>query len=342
MGCCEGCGTVILVLINFLFSLIGVVLLVVSCLVRFGTDAVDTYLQDAYDAFQTALKDAGADADISDLDIGDVIGDASLAFIVIGAFFFILGICGCIGASCKIKCLLVTYAVVLIVIFIAEVVFVVLLFTIKSTLDGWISNPLVDTLEQSYTGTNGTDAFTLTINFVMHRFECCGIKSYKEFQNATKWKSSVGKTLEVPAICCTNGTICTTNPTKDNSYINTGCYDAVNEWLTDNSSILIGVGAGVAGIQLILIIFSMVICCQERKDDYYKDYNDDDIPIQPYRESRDQFGQHNPTYTEEHKYGPRSPTAQYNDRIRPEPYQGRTDQYTGPPDGYGYKDPYRR
>lgn len=78
-----------------------------GCLVRFGSDAVDSYLQDAYDAFQKALEEAGADTNLSDLDIGDVVGDAALAFIVIGAFFFVLGIFGCIGAVCKVKCLLV-------------------------------------------------------------------------------------------------------------------------------------------------------------------------------------------------------------------------------------------
>ena len=78
-------------------------------MVRFGSDLLDSYLQDAYRAFQKALEEAAADdnVDLSDLDIGDIAGDASVAFIVIGAFFFILGIFGCIGAVCKVKFLLI-------------------------------------------------------------------------------------------------------------------------------------------------------------------------------------------------------------------------------------------
>lgn len=96
-----------------MLQLIGIVLLVVACLVRFGSDFLDSYLQDAYSAFQKALEEAAHDKDIniSDLDIGDIAGDASLAFIVIGAFFFVLGIFGCIGAVCKVKFLLIVVSI---------------------------------------------------------------------------------------------------------------------------------------------------------------------------------------------------------------------------------------
>ncbi|XP_045208026.1 tetraspanin-1-like [Mercenaria mercenaria] len=355
MGCCEGCGQILLVLINLLFSLIGIALLVVACLVRFGSDLLDSYLQDAYSAFQKALEDAASDnnINISDLDIGDIAGDASLAFIVIGAFFFILGIFGCIGAVCKVKFLLIVYTIVLMTIFIAELVFVILLFTIKSTLDGWIRSPLITKLQDDYTGINGNDTFTLTMNFVMHEFECCGIDNYKEFNNSKRWKRTIDQTI--PFICCKNSsdTQCVSNPSENNSFIDQGCYEAVNNWLTDHSSVLIGVGTSVAAIQLLLIIFSLVICCQSRKDDDDKNSYSDDIAIQPYREPEG-YGHQNDYYngsppsshsdlrSQQYRYGPRSPGNQYNDRIYPEPYKGRHDYYTGPPEGYGTRDPYRR
>lgn len=357
MGCCEGCGQILLVIINLLFSLIGIVLLVVACLVRFGSDLVDSYLQNAYTAFQQALQDAAHDSNIniSDLDIGDIAGDASLAFIVIGAFFFVLGIFGCIGAVCKVKFLLIVYTIVLVTIFIAEVVFVILLFSIKSTIDGWIRTPLIDKLQEDYTGTNGTDPFTLSMNFVMHEFKCCGIDSYTEFDNATKWIRR-DPSQRVPYICCddSNDTSCTLNPSGNNSYIDQGCYEAVNDWLTDHSSVLIGVGASVAAVQLVLIISSIVICCQNRNNVDDKNSYSDDIAIQPYRESPDAVGYQNASYygsphssqsdirSQQYRYGPRSPASQYNDRVYPEPYKGRHDYYTGPPEGYGSRDPYSR
>lgn len=356
MGCCEGCGQVLLVLINLLFSLIGIVLLVVSCLVRFGSDLLDTYLRDAYSAFQKAIQSAAAqqDFDISGLDIGDIIGDASIGFIVIGAFFFILGIFGCIGAICKVKFLLIVYTIVLMTIFVAELVFVILLAAAKSTVDGWIRTPLIKKLKDDYSGTSGTDPFTLTINFVMHEFKCCGIDNYTEFENADKWNQTRGG-QKVPSFCCrdvTNKTVtkyCTENPTSNNSYIDEGCYKAVNNWVKENSSVLIGVGAGVAAVQLILIVFSMVIYCKRRHEDDEK--KGEHIGIHPYRESPEARGHQNFNYTgppsgshNDIRYdnGPRTPASHYNDRDYPEPYRGRTDYYTGPPEGYGNRDPYRR
>lgn len=353
MGCCEGCGQVILVIINLLFSLIGIVLLVFACLVRFGSDFLDTYLQDAYTAFQKALSEAtkGSDVDISNFDIGDILGDATIAFIVIGVFFFVLGIFGCFGALCKVKFLLIVYTIVLMTIFIAEVVFVILLFAIKSEIDGWISKPLVKKLENDYTGTHGKDTFTITMNFVMHEFKCCGIESYTEFNHTVKWNKTNEK---VPEICCKNttDTFCARNPNSNNSYIDEGCYKAVNDWLTDHSESLIGVGTGVAVVQLILIIFATVICCQRQREDAEKDSVSDDIAIYPYRESPEAPGHNNYFYTgtpqgsqndvRYQEYNAGYTEARYGDRNYPEPYRGRTDYYTGPPDGYGHGGPYRR
>lgn len=356
MGCCEGCGQILLVLINFLFSLIGIALLVVACLVRFGSDLLDSYLQGAYSAFQKALEEAAAsnDVNISELDIGDLAGDASLAFIVIGAFFFVLGIFGCIGAVCKVKFLLIVYTIVLLTIFVAELIFVILLFTIKSTIDGWIRTPLITKLEEDYTGTNGTDPFSLTMNFVMHEFKCCGIDNYSEFNATSKWNRTQNDQI-IPYICCMNtkDKTCVTNPSSNNSYIDQGCYEAINDWLTDHSNVLIGVGAGVAAVQLLLIIFSLIICCQNRNNDDDKNSYSDDIAIQPYREP-EQYGHQNNYYngsppnshsdlrSQQYRYGGYQGQQQPYDRAYPEPYKGRHDYYTGPPAGYGTRDPHRR
>ncbi|XP_052803805.1 tetraspanin-3-like [Mya arenaria] len=362
MGACTGCGQLVLVLINILFSVVGIALLVVACLVRFGSGVFDSYLEDGYTEFKLAVEIATkGKLDISGLDIGDIVGDAAIAFIVIGAFFFVLGIFGCCGAICKAKSLLVIYAVVLGVIFLAEVIFVILLFTMKSKIDGWIQGPLEDTLNEKYTGSNGSDPFTLTINFVMREFECCGIKGQGDFNSTTSWRRP-DPAMVVPYVCCmdTNDTNCVTNPTSNNSYTE-GCYNTVNNWLTDNKNVLIGVGSGVAAVQMLLIICSVVICCQRRREKLDDSYDSkDDIPIQPYRrELPDPHGHNNPgyhgagSYPDLHRepggYGARETgfpqdnlDEQPRGRGHSQPYQGRTDLYTGPPEAYGGDRRYHR
>lgn len=68
---------------------------------------MNNLLQDSYSKLTKALQDAGVDSNLNDFNIADFVGDATLAFIILGAFFFVLGILGCIGACCQVKCMLV-------------------------------------------------------------------------------------------------------------------------------------------------------------------------------------------------------------------------------------------
>ena len=79
-----------------------------ACLVKTGASVLDSMLSEAYNKFVVAVKEAAATQQytIDDLDIGKIVGDAAIAFIVIGAFFFVLGLFGCCGAVCKSKLLL--------------------------------------------------------------------------------------------------------------------------------------------------------------------------------------------------------------------------------------------
>ena len=67
---------------------------------------MDQYLADIYSEFTKSL-DYVSDADLHNFDIADLIGDVTLGFIVIGAFFFVIGILGCIGACCTVRPMLI-------------------------------------------------------------------------------------------------------------------------------------------------------------------------------------------------------------------------------------------
>lgn len=103
--------------------------------------------------------------------------------------------------------------------------------------------------------------------------------------------------------------------------------------------------------QVLLIIFSIVICCQARREDHDDDDDDDKMsyndqfPIQPYREPPELQGHKNLSY-DSGPYGSQpdigvqyyrgdsraSQQLGYNDSVTY--YQGRTDRYNGPPQGY--------
>nr|KAG5703581.1 hypothetical protein BaRGS_000966 [Batillaria attramentaria] len=278
MGVCTGFSQCALVVINAIFALFGLVFLVVGCVVRFGSHLLDKYLQDFYGALQKLIENSGSHSSLSNFNIGDYLESATLAFILLGVFFFLLGIVGCIGACCKVKCFLVLYAVVIGIIIVGEIVFVVLLFTIRDTLEDTLRSPLYESLENSYEGLNSSTAISLGWNFAMITFKCCGVENYTDFEKATKWQQhrnySIGNVtyeLKVPIACCKlNGSFpdvkvpetptCAVNPTTNNTNIDQGCYNALVDFLLDNSDIMIGVGAAVAAVEVLMFIFAICVC----------------------------------------------------------------------------------
>ncbi|XP_052060644.1 tetraspanin-9-like [Mytilus californianus] len=276
MGACKSCSRVILVLINILFSLIGIALLIVGSVVRWGTDLMNQYLSDLYKDFRVAINVH----DDLDFNIPDLLGDVTLSFIVIGAFFFIIGILGCIGACCTVRPMLILYVVILSILVLAEIAFVVVLFAAQSKVDEWLKKPFKMTLEE-YKGIDGIDAVTLGLNFIMTQYDCCGVEGYGDFNDSTLWDREFNKSdgsthnKSIPAVCCINVTNqdCWQHPNTNNSYMDTGCYDAIKDWLHDNMEPLIGTSAGVLVIEIILVIFACVACSKERsnKEDYEND-----------------------------------------------------------------------
>ncbi|XP_071095703.1 tetraspanin-18B-like [Haliotis cracherodii] len=292
MGVLVGCSRIFLVIINGIFAVIGLVFLVVGCIVRFGSGILDPYLQDLYTSLQRFMEQAGQSVDLSNFNLGDYLQDATLALILLGVFFFIIGIFGCIGGCCKVRCMLIVYAVLISLIVLAEVLFVILLFTIRDTVDNNIKGPMKTSIEESYTGFNSTDLVSLGWNFAMVNFKCCGVDNYTEFQDAKKWinkytpkQTNMSITLAVPIACCKlNGSFpninlpteftCATDPTSALSNIDKGCYQAIWDIINDNSNIMIGVGVGVVVVELLMIILACIVCCKEKKknDDYDDDY----------------------------------------------------------------------
>lgn len=278
MGACVGLSQCVLVVFNVIFALFGLVFMVVGFVVRFGSHLLDDMLQDFYSAIQKLMEQAGSHSSLSSFNLGDYLQSATLAFILLGAFFFLLGIVGCIGACCKIKSCLIVYTVVIGIIILGEVVFVVLIFTVRDQLTTSLQTPLYDSLDD-FIGINSSDAISLGWNFAMTTFKCCGVENYTDFEvHAKHWQRQYFN-LIVPIACCKlNGSFtdvstrmnltCATEPTLDNANIHQGCYNALVDFLVDNSDIMIGVGASIAGIEILMFIFAICVCREESRNKF--------------------------------------------------------------------------
>ncbi|KAL3886999.1 hypothetical protein ACJMK2_026955 [Sinanodonta woodiana] len=281
----ERCSRISFIVFNLFLSSFGVVLLTGSCIVRYDQNMADSYL--GYSSFQKALESANINVHTpNSLNIGETLDAVCIVFIVIGVLFILLGMMGIIGAFVRLKSLLITYAVVLLVLVVLELTCVVLVTSLRGKLEGWIKDGLKDSIRNNYSGITGNDTDTLRWNFIMHSFQCCGVDRYTDFRalRPLRWSTDVevdsivtGK--QIPYACCKvkNDNECVLNPNIKTAFIETGCYQVMRNWVTKNTGVMIVVGDIILVTEIVLLVLAFIICCTLRNKDKETD------PVETYQ-----------------------------------------------------------
>ncbi|KAK2171938.1 hypothetical protein NP493_1013g00000 [Ridgeia piscesae] len=143
---------------------------------------------------------------------------ASIVFIAVGAFLFIVSFAGCCGALKESPCLLVLYIFIVVILMFVQIAAVVMLVLFKSAVEDKTMNFMHQTITEKYIGatadendkmTESKDPVSLSWDFIMAYFECCGTTNYTDFRvNATKWNATITYSgysfnASVPVMCCT-------------------------------------------------------------------------------------------------------------------------------------------
>lgn len=113
------------------------------------------------------------------------------------------------------------------------------------------------------------------------QFECCGVDSYTDFKDSLYDKER--PLVTVPPACCKqrkegsgeggpeNYSTCNveakTSTTRFDQLHNVGCKDKVINFISEKSTLLLAVGAGVAGFELLVLLTAVIFCCRMDKDD---------------------------------------------------------------------------
>ncbi|XP_062578868.1 tetraspanin-3-like [Saccostrea cucullata] len=206
MSCLVPLGRIIIVLINILFLILGLVFLAIGLICLVGESLLESYYKTTLATLQSELeKNYFGTVDVSSFKLSDLIGEIGYFFIGLCLFLLIITILGCCGACCKVKYTLITYAVIVIVVLVGELIFVGILYGSPDTIKDEIKNPLKTSIQSDYMGFNGTNIVSLGWNFAHRQFECCGVDNYSDFTGAVQWSTNyyVGtKALEAPITCC--------------------------------------------------------------------------------------------------------------------------------------------
>ncbi|KAK9304229.1 hypothetical protein QLX08_004235 [Tetragonisca angustula] len=176
---------------------------------------------------------------------------APVLMIVIGAIVFIVSFFGCCGAVKENHCMIITFSVLLLLIFALELGAGIAGYMMRGEVRTMVENRLNTTMEEYSTNNDIRRSWDI----MQHDLECCGMIG------PTDWAYVGFAENTVPNSCCKEvpeGSKCDSNSIHIHL---SGCMGNLQSATEHNALILGGVGIGIAIIQLIGVIFA---CCLAR------------------------------------------------------------------------------
>jgi len=283
--CCRTTAKVLLIIINLIFFLAGLLMLafgialvaapwkIISILSKLGTNEFDAFSQSTDGYFTELIKACG------------------IFMIILGGVVAIVAFFGFFGACCESKCMLITYAVILIIVVLAEVALIIFgaVFPDKfmNTGKSALYRTLKNDFHSDYIATQGqlqAGNSESGWHVVQMGLECCGVENYTDYMDASKanWTRAKCDGVDcvpaaiVPLSCCkvqdSNNKIAhkltdfidyrtCLQTASDATTHRKGCVNAAKDFILDYSKIAIGIAAGIAGLELILIALAFIMVC---------------------------------------------------------------------------------
>jgi len=205
---------------NFLFWLSGLILIIIGAIVR-----------DKYGDYFSFVDNKFA--------------NAPMLIIVVGVIVFIIGFLGCCGAVKENYCMVTTFAVLLALIFILEIVAGALGISYKSKVNVEVEKRLQLAVNEYRTSKGAKDL----LDWAQETMNCCGYAGPADYVNGTcPGAGNAVASCHVDNDC-----------KKDLRDTKKGCKDAFIAFVKSNMALVGGVAIGIAFIQLLGIIFACLL-----------------------------------------------------------------------------------
>ncbi|XP_069037721.1 tetraspanin-4a [Lepisosteus oculatus] len=184
---------------------------------------------------------------------------AANLLIAMGTIVMVVGGLGCVGAFRENKVLLLSFFVLLLLIFLLEALSIILFFAYKDEIDRYAQADLKRGLQ--FFGTEGNIGLTNAWSIVQTDFRCCGVS------NHTDWFSVYNDT-RVPDSCCLEYSE-NCGLERPDTWWTAPCYKQVKSWMQHNL-LSLWVSALCTGVTQILgLAFAMTMLCQVAKCDTF-------------------------------------------------------------------------
>jgi len=262
MGCCQKSVKYSLFFTNFLVFVLGLVTLGFGIWVLVDKPS----FLDLFSSAQDILNEHDI-GDTSSFEIG-VYAGAPIILIVVAVLTSLIAFFGCCGAVKENKCMLITYFIILLAIFIACIVGAV--FVNQGKFEDEIKKPLNDAVVK-YNDSPADDskdaAFKAIFNEVQAELRCCGVEQAADWKTASKpdWDLTGANK---PAGCCKWSRGQDTENTADQikecrkadytmteKYYFKGCYDSFTDQINKQQDKIFA-----AAIATIVVMFLDMLC----------------------------------------------------------------------------------
>lgn len=211
--------------------------------------------------------------------------DPAVMLLIVGVLMFIITFCGCVGSLRENLCLLQTFCICLIVIFILQLTAGVLGFIFSDKARGKVT----EVINKAIVHYRDDIDLQNLIDFGQKEFDCCGALTYLDWSkniyfNCSKDNPSRER-CSVPFSCCilSNDTVINTmcgHDIQELDYIKVGnrihtngCIDKIVDWIHSNLFLLGGIALGLAIPQLAGMLLSQILMNQIKDQMELQNYN---------------------------------------------------------------------
>ncbi|XP_066247802.1 CD63 antigen-like [Euwallacea similis] len=208
-------------------------------------------------------------ADVSDFKhftTSDLLGPP-IVLIVAGSIVFIIAFLGCFGAIKESYNLLLAFAGLLAVIFVIELAVGIAAAVYKGDFEGTLKNSLRKSMN-NYTNKVEQVAW----DNLQKKIKCCGVDKPQDWEStpSSKWPKSCCYDNSNPSHVPDNETPLEDDTCKSQSFgthvYNTGCFKKVKGKIEGNTKVLIGVGIGIAFVEIVGIILACWLAYTIKKE----------------------------------------------------------------------------
>lgn len=236
----EGCPRIVQILVflfNFLFFVFGV------AMIGYGSKVV---------------IDTKAYKEISQV---DYLASAQL-MIGVGVIVAIIAFIGCCGACMLNKCLLMTFFVLMLLIFICEIAVVGVGYAFKDKVLNQLETDMNRAFKEKYdTSDNALDK---AVDKLQEKLTCCGVANYTDWKNSMWANKTNDNAYRFPDSCCKD---IKKGCGKDaaQTFWKEGCFEKFKDLFKNNLPVIGGIAIGILIIQILAMIFALVLFVQARK-----------------------------------------------------------------------------